>query len=443
MTEHDNRTLRVAVIGAGPAGIYLADALCNQSTGPVAVDIYDRLPTPFGLLRYGVAPDHLKVKALAAPMQRTLDDERVRFLGNVTVGVDVLVPELLSDYHAVAYSFGAAANRSLNVPQSNLAGVIPAARFVSWYSGHPDSAIDELLLTVDSIAVIGLGNVALDVSRILLRDPAELAATDVPDHVLQQLHRSRVRCVIIIGRRGPEDAKFTTKELRELGDLRGVDIVIDRRTVERVDVESIDRPDARRNLALFAEWANRTPRQSLRQLVFQFGSEPLRFVGTDRVRGIEIRTSDGHAEMVEIGAAMWAVGYRGVAIPSVPFDESAGIVPTVDHRVVGGSVPLGEYACGWIKRGPTGVLGTNRSDSLETAQVILGDRKDLQRREVAVGSALSAMLQRGARPVDLDGWAAIDHAEMTAGSRPNCPRIKLSTWQELLGAGLGEGLGRR
>ncbi|HVW80005.1 MAG TPA: FAD-dependent oxidoreductase [Mycobacteriales bacterium] len=428
--KSDETDLRVAVIGAGPAGIYVADALCSQTDYPVRVDIIDRLPAPFGLLRYGVAPDHIKMKNLASTLQRILEHDCVRFFGNVEVGTDVTVPELLADYHAVVYAYGAAVDRKLGIPGEDLPGSIAATAFVNWYSGHPDF-FTSYSLDATSAVVIGLGNVAIDVARVIVRDPEEMAATDVPDDVLEVLRASTLTDVHIVGRRGPEHAKFTIKELREMGELAGVDVVVDPAEVD--DVDSDDK-DVKRNLEVFKEWAHRPQTGAKRRLHLHFHSRPAEIVGTDRVEALRCERPDGSTYDIPAQLVFRSVGYLGTPMPGVPFDESNNVIPNEAHRVVGGTVEVGEYACGWIGRGATGVIGTNRSDAKGAVASLLADHDRLIAREVTEGSAMARIAERGKTPVVLAGWNAIDAAEVARGGVRGNARVKLSLWEELLTA---------
>lgn len=425
--------LRVAVVGAGPAGIYVADALITRSTNPVAVDLFDRLPTPYGLLRYGVAPDHLKMKSMVRALQRTLDDDRVQFFGNVSIGTDVTVAELLADYHAVVYSFGASVDRRLGIPGEDLPGSYSATQFVSWYCGHPDSSDDTFDLSGPGVAVIGLGNVALDVARVLLRNPEELTGTDVPDDVLDTLRGSAVTDVHIVGRRGAQHAKFTHKELREIGELDGVAVHFDPAAL--VGLDPAETPGVRHNLEVFQEWASRSPVTAPRRLHVHLGVRPVQVLGQDRVSGLRLTDAEGRSRELPVQLVFRSLGNIGLGVPGVPLDAATGTIPTLDHRVIGGSVPIGEYAAGWIKRGATGVIGTNRSDATDTVKAILADESALRARGVAPGSAAALLRQRGVRLVNLAGWASIDAAEVQLGSARDSPRVKVARWDDLLLAG--------
>lgn len=431
------RPLRIAVIGAGPAGIYTAEALCNQAESgsqdgepvAVAVDVFDRLPTPMGLLRYGVAPDHLKMKNLATTLQRALELEPVRFIGNVDIGTDLTISELLADYDGIVYTYGAAVDRKLGIPGEGLPGSIAATHFVNWYSGHPDIA-DDVELDATSAVVIGLGNVALDVARVLIRDPEEMATTDIPDNVLEQLRKSPIKEVHIVGRRGPDAAKFTIKELREMGELAGVDAYCDAADV--AGLGEIEEKDVRRNVEVFTDWSQRTPTGAPRKVVMHFHSTPAEILGTDRVEGIRFKKPDGSTYDIECQLVFRSVGYFGIPLPGVPFDADKGVIPVIDHRVQGGTVETGEYAAGWIMRGPTGVIGTNRSDAKGAATTILADREQLLARDTTPGSALGLLDERDVTYVEMDGWNAIDAAEIAKGGTRGNARIKISIWDELM-----------
>lgn len=440
--------LRVAVVGAGPAGMYVADALIYQKDVPVRVDVFDRLPTPFGLLRYGVAPDHLKMKSLARALQRTLDDERVRFFGNVHVGRDITVEELRSGYHAVAYTFGASSDRQLGIPGEDLLGSASATDFVTWYSGHPDVAEDRFDLTgVTSAVVVGVGNVAVDVSRVLVKGVEELRRTDIPEPVLERLAASGVTDVHVLGRRGPAHAKFTTKELRELGELEGVDVVVDRAQLDITDEERAEleaTPGLAHNLEIMQEWAERGLTGAPRRLHLHFWSRPVEAVGADGRLGA-VRVEPTRLEGGRVVAAgepydlpaqllLRSVGYRGVALEGVPLHDDTYTVPHTDGRVHrDGEVSAGEYVAGWIGRGPVGVLGTNRSDAEGVVERLLADTASLLARETPTD--VDALLaERGIACVDCAGWSAIDAAEVALGKERSRPRTKLHTWDGLLGA---------
>jgi ferredoxin/flavodoxin---NADP+ reductase len=396
--------LNVAVIGSGPAGLYAAEALVKQAAAlplpvPVRVDVIDRLPTPYGLVRYGVAPDHKSIKSIAQYLRKVLESPDVRFVGGVHLGDDVTRDDLVAAYDAVIYATGAMRDRRLGIDGEDLPGSYAATDFVNWYCGHPDSDASMFTLDAESVAVIGVGNVAVDVARILARDPAELHATDVPQPVLEALHASKVREVHMIGRRGPAYAKFTTKELRELGELPGVEIVV---PADEADLNTYDSSGegtaladsdrrVRGNLVAITKWAqdgSADPSPSSghsRRLIVRFWLKPVEILGTERVSGITLeRTAidasgafagTGQYETLDAQMVLRSVGYQSVPLPGVPFDERASVVPNALGRVLGpdGSPLPGEYVAGWLKRGPTGVIGTNKSDAAETIRCLLED----------------------------------------------------------------------
>lgn len=440
--------MRVAVIGSGPAGVYATEALCKDDD--VHVDVFDKLPTPYGLVRYGVAPDHLKIKSIESALHRVLVHPRVRFLGNVHVGVDVDVADLRRCYDAVVYACGAAADRRLDIPGEDVRGSVAATDFVAWYCGHPDATIRDLTLHAQSVVVIGVGNVAVDVTRMLVKPAADLRDTDVPHRVLDTLERSHVRDVHVIGRRGPAYAKFTTKELRELGELANADVVVDESELvldEAGQAAHDNDATVRRNLAVLREWAARGVTGRPRRIHLRFNLRPVRIVGAGRVSGVELErtaaTGDGGVagtgKTVTIPAEMVlrSVGYRGVPIDGVPFDDVEGTIPNVEGRVVRDGRPtVGEYVAGWIKRGPTGVIGTNRSDAAETVRSLLADR-DALNREADPQSLLTLLERRGVDVVTWRGWLAIDEAEVQLGAAAGRPRVKLDEREELLAAAGG------
>jgi ferredoxin--NADP+ reductase len=440
--------LRIAVVGSGPSGVYTAEALARQDAVPdVAVDVVDRLPCPYGLVRYGVAPDHEKIKSLQGNLRRVLEDPRIRFLGNVTVGGALDPQALLSLYHAVVYCVGAATDRRLKVPGEDLPGSHSATRFVSWYSAHPDEDPDEFVLRARSAVVIGVGNVAVDVARILARGGEELRRTDVPDAALHALQDSRVTDVHVVGRRGPSQAKFTTKELRELGDLPGAEVVV------RSDELALDPayadpsglpPAARRNVEVLRGWAERPTSGRARRIHLRFFLRPVELLGDDAVTGVRFeRTApDGQGgvagtgllEEIDAQLVLRSVGYRGVPLAGLPFDASAGIVPNDAGRVLRDGQPSpGEYVAGWIKRGPTGVIGTNRPCAKQTAAALVADAPLLLARALPA-DPLEGLRALGADPVEWSGWEAIEAAEAELGRSLDRATVKIPDWAGLLTA---------
>lgn len=447
--------LRVAVVGSGPSGVYAAQTLIEQREVPgVRVDVLDRLPAPYGLVRYGVAPDHEKIKSLQGNLRGVLEDERIRFLGNVEVGGELLSTErLLELYHAVVYCVGAARDRMLGIPGEELAGVHSATAFVSWYSGHPDAVAEAFgLSAVDSAVVVGAGNVAVDVTRILARGEAELAPTDMPQPALGALADSGVRRVAMVARRGPSQGKFTTKELRELGTLPDVDAVVDPAEAALDPVYGDPAAAAalpavaRRNLEVLRGWAERGPGEARRRIDLRFYLRPVEILGgpDGRVSGVRFErtapdgrggvTGTGVYEDIEAQLVLRSVGYKGVPIAGLPFDAAKGTVPHASGRVVrAGRASVGEYVAGWIKRGPTGVIGTNRPCAKETASSLLQDAAALARRELPE-DPLDALRAAGLRPVEWPGWLAIEAAEADLGRSLGRRSVKIPDWQGLLGA---------
>lgn len=446
--------MRVAVVGSGPAGLYAADELSRD--GGVEVDVLDRLPCPYGLLRYGVAPDHLKMKALEVTLRRILERPEVRFLGGVELGEHLDVDDLRANYDAVVYATGAAVDRRLGIPGEDLPGSFSATEFVSWYSGHPDAEVDRFTLDARSAVVVGVGNVAVDVARILAKTHEELRATDMPDHVLEVLEASTITDIHMLGRRGPVQAKFTTKELRELGELANADVLVDPAELLRdaASEQALQESKAlRRNLETLQEWSERTPEGRPRRLHLRFLLSPAALLGDDRVTGVQVeRTAldgsggvrpTGERSVLPAELVLRSVGYRGLPLPGVPFDERAGVIPHDAGRVQRDSgdsddsddARSAEYVVGWIKRGPTGVIGTNKSDAKETVATL---RADVEARPPAAGhdrEALTALLAgRGVGVVTWQGWQAIDAAEAALGAAAGRTRVKIADRQALLTA---------
>lgn len=442
---------RVAIVGSGPAGIYAADALAQHDSGEdaLAVDVIDRLPCPYGLVRYGVAPDHLKIKSIVTALRRVLELPAVRFLGNIDVGTDLSLDDLHRHYDAILFANGAAVDRPIGVPGEDLPGSASAREFVAWYSGHPDAHLDRFALEATSVAVVGVGNVAVDVARVLAKAPAELRGTDLPDHVLDVLERSRVRDIHLLGRRGPAQAKFTTKELRELGELANADVIVhagELQLDEASEAALASSAGVRRNVDVLREWAQRQPTGRPRRLHVRFLLRPIEVLGTDRVTGVRLERSGldgtgnavGTGEHVVIDAQLLlrAVGYLGLPLPGLPFDERTGVVPNAGGRVLRDGLPVpGEYVAGWIKRGPTGVIGTNKGDARETVAAIVADLPSLPPAPLSDPEAVPALLTgRGVEVVAWDGWQAIDAAEMDLGRTQGRDRVKIAELDQLLRA---------
>jgi ferredoxin--NADP+ reductase len=442
---------RVAIVGAGPAGAFAADQL-RRSRGDVEIDLFERLPTPWGLLRAGVAPDHQEIKRLQDTFERQTLKRGCRFLGNVEVGVDVSHAELMEHYSAVVYATGAQTDKSLGIPGEDLPGSWPATEFVAWYNGHPDYRDLEFDLSARRAVVIGNGNVAADVTRMLTLAPAELERTDVADHALEALRESRIEEVVVLGRRGPAQAAFTSAELRELGRLDGVEVHVGDVELDPISREWLDTDGtftARKNVQLLEEFAARAPTGASRRIDLHFLVSPVEITGDGRVEAITIRrneivrsddgalrarATDDPVETIECGLVLRSVGYRAVPLPDVPFDERHFVLPNERGRVLaadGEPVP-GVYAVGWIKRGPTGILGTNKRDAAETVACLAEDLDALARPEAPIDDLLAA---RKPHVVTADGWHAIDAHEVARGRDEQRPRVKLASREELLAAG--------
>ncbi|MGW0812968.1 FAD-dependent oxidoreductase [Streptomyces viridiviolaceus] len=440
--------LRVAVVGSGPSGCYTAQSLVQLS--PEAhVDVLDRLPCPYGLVRYGVAPDHEKIKSLQNNLRTVLEHERVRFLGGVPVGPAGVSPARLRElYDAVVYCVGAATDRRLGIPGEDLPGSWSATQFVSWYSAHPDAVDDGFLRGARSAVVIGVGNVAVDVTRMLVRGAAELTGTDMPQAALDALAAGRVTDVHMVGRRGPSQARFTTKELRELGSLPDTAVVVDPAELALDaayrDPSGLPAPQ-RRNVEVLRGWAEGPARNAARRIRLRFFLRPVELLADGaRVGAVRFeRTApDEHGGVTgtgryeEIGAqlVLRSVGYRGVPLEGLPFDASSGTVPHLAGRVLrDGVVAPGEYVAGWIKRGPTGVIGTNRPCAKETVTSLLADAAVLARGD-ACADPLTALRAAGIEPVEWAGWRAIERAEAELGVSLGRSVVKLPDWASLLTA---------
>jgi ferredoxin--NADP+ reductase len=436
--------LRVAVVGSGPAGFYAASALLASDLD-VTVDLIERLPTPWGLVRLGVAPDHPNIKAVSRAFERTAADPGFRFFGNVEVGKDVTHEELRERYDAVVYAFGAQTDRQLGIPGEDLPGSWAATAFVAWYNGHPDFQSLEFDLSHERAVVIGNGNVALDVARMLALTPEELAPTDTTDPAIAAINAAGVREIVVVGRRGPVQAAWTPVEVGELGEMQGADILVDPAELELDAASEAELaaapPTVRRNVDHLREFAAREPSGKPRAIRLRFLRSPVAILGEERVEGIELVRNelvDGRAvsteerETIPCGIVFRSVGYRGVALPGIPFDEGSGTVPNE-----GGRVEPGLYVAGWIKRGPSGVIGTNKKDATETIALLLEDARAGLLPARGEGALEDLLAEREVEAVLYAGWEAIDTAEKAAGEPHGRPRIKLATWDELLGAARG------
>jgi ferredoxin--NADP+ reductase len=448
-------SLRLAVVGAGPAGFYAAGQLLS---GPadVEVDVFDRLPTPWGLVRSGVAPDHPKIKSVSRIFERTAAMPGFRFFGNVEIGTVVGHEELARHYHAVLYTVGAASDRRLGVPGEDLPGSHSATDFVAWYNGHPDHCDASFDLSTRRAIVVGNGNVALDVARMLVLSPEELAVTDIADHALAALTDSAVEEVVVLGRRGPAQAAYTTPELLELGELRDADVTApaDEAALDDHSRAFLNSGGAsaavRRNVEIVQGYARGPVTGKRKCVLLRFLRSPVQILGAECVEGVRVvrntiaPTASGRlasepsadSEDLEAGLVFRAVGYTGAAVAGVPFDSASGTVPNVAGRVTDadGEVVPGVYTAGWIKRGPSGVIGTNKKCATETVASLLEDAAEgrLPQPPRTPDELLDAMARRSQRIVDYAGWTAIDELERSTGQSQGRPRVKLVKRRALL-----------
>jgi ferredoxin--NADP+ reductase len=435
---------RVAVVGAGPSGLYAAAALLSSDV-PVSVDVLDRLPAPYGLVRYGVAPDHVKMKSVIRVLQRPFDPAELEFLGGVNVGEGGLPLSVLREHvHAVIHATGSSVDRALGVPGEELAGSVGSGAFVSWYSGHPDFADLDPDLDHPGVAVVGAGNVALDVARVLAKTADEMAATDIPGPVLDTLRSSKVRDIHIIVRRGPQHVRFTPAELNQIGDLAGADVVVHDDGVLAAGVEEPAERRMRQCLASLTGWSGAAVTGKPRCIHLHFLRSPVRILGADgRVTGIEVERNvidggrvrgTGETETFDVGLVVRAIGYDAEPIPGLPFDAATGTVPNQAGRVVRDGVPVsGAYVTGWIKRGPTGVIGTNKGDGVETANAVLADLPLLPAPAHPEPAELrAALVAHGVQAVDWTAWLRLDAEEIRRGSLREADRVKVATTAEML-----------
>jgi ferredoxin--NADP+ reductase len=449
-----NRPARIAVIGAGPAGFYATGHLLDAEAA-IEVDLFDRLPTPWGLVRAGVAPDHPKIKAVSKVFEKIAAKPGFRMFGNVEIGRDISHAQLMEHYDAVIYSYGAQADRRMGIPGEDLVGSIPATAFVAWYNGHPDFYNLDPDLQVDRAVVIGNGNVAVDVARMLVLAPEELAPTDTGDHAIEQFAKSTISDVLIAGRRGPLQAAYTNPELLELGELQIADVIIDPAEAALDALSQADFPEAsqpdQRNVETVLEYAQRSRTTKPRTVTLRYLLSPLEIRGDGRVEEIVMvrnrleRSDDGsiravatdQTETIHCGLVLRSVGYRGLPVEGVPFDEKRCVIPHAEGRALdeaGKPVP-GVYCTGWIKRGPSGVIGTNKKDAVETAGALLEDLA-AGRLHDAPSPTLEAIeaLVADHRPeaIEYGHWESIDEHERALGDPHGRPRIKLCSWDELL-----------
>jgi ferredoxin--NADP+ reductase len=461
--------IRIAVIGSGPAGFYAAGHLLKDPAGPFEVDMLERLPTPWGLVRSGVAPDHPKIKSVTRVYEKTAAHPRFRFFGNVAFGEHVSREELLAHYHAIVYATGTPVDRPLGIPGEELPGSHAATEFVGWYNGHPDHTDLEVdLRAAERAVVIGNGNVAIDVARMLVLAPSELAPTDTADHALEVLADSRVSEVVIVGRRGPAQAAFTNPELLELGELTDADVIVDSAELERAlavhDAGAETNITARRNVEILRSYSERPPSGRAKRIVLRFLLSPTALLpgGSGHLGAVELARNElvadansqlraratGERETIVAGLVFRAIGYRGVALPDLPLDARRGVIPNEGGRVLGtpagegergadGGRLRGEYVVGWIKRGPSGVIGTNKKDAQETVDAIFADAapggNGLNEPALPDADAVERLLrERQPELVTYDGWTSIDRHERSLGESTGRPRVKLTRIEEML-----------
>jgi ferredoxin/flavodoxin---NADP+ reductase len=456
----ESNPLRVAIVGSGPAGFYTAEHVLKHEGTHAEVDMFDRLPTPYGLVRFGVAPDHPKIKSVIRVYEKTASRPEFRFFGNVEVGTDVTVEELRERYHAVVFAYGTSVDRHLGIPGEDLSGSHSATEFVNWYNAHPDFADHEFDLSCERVVVIGNGNVAADVARMLALTRQELAETDTADHAIEALAGCGVKEIVVLGRRGPAQAAFTNPEVRELGEMTDADIDIDPAEMdlddlsrEWLDSDGAD-PTNRRNVDIFTDFSQREPEGKNKRIVMRFLRSPVEIQGDGKVERIvvaknklerddsgRIRAIDtGERETIECGLVLRSIGYKGVPIEGIPFDDGRGLIHNDGGRIHDGSgeAAPGLYAVGWIKRGPSGVIGTNKKDAQETVDHLFADLEAGKVPEAPLaddrGSIETLLDERKPDHVTFDGWQAIDAAEVEAGKPHGRPRVKFCRVDELVEA---------
>ncbi len=457
----EQNPLRVAIVGSGPAGFYAAEHLLKNPDHVIEVDMFDRLPTPYGLVRAGVAPDHPKIKSVIRVYEKTAARPGFRFFGNVHIGREITALELAERYHAVIYAYGTAADRSLGIEGEHFKGSHAATEFVAWYNAHPDFAGHEFDLSANRAVVIGNGNVAADVARMLALTRSELEETDTADHAIDALANSGIEEIVVLGRRGPAQAAFTNPEVRELGEMLDADVIVDPADAELDELstellESDDaNPTSKRNVEILQSFAERPPEGKRRRIVLRFLSSPVEIRGDGKVEAIVIgrnklerdesgairATDTGEREEIECGLVLRSIGYKGIGLEGLPFDDSGGVIPNDNGRVIdpetGKQVP-GQYAVGWIKRGPSGVIGTNKKDALDTVNSLIEDL-DADRIPEPPGDASSEGIaalvsERVPDFVSFGGWQAIDRAEVERGEPLGRPRVKFATVEAMLDA---------
>jgi ferredoxin--NADP+ reductase len=450
----------VAIIGAGPAGFYTAEHLFKHSELTLEIDMFDRLPTPYGLVRAGVAPDHQKIKSVTKVFDKVAARPGFRFFGNVELGKDVTVSELRNYYHQIVYTTGAQTDRSMGIAGEDLQGSHAATEFVAWYNGHPDYRYCQFDLTQEQVAVVGVGNVAVDVARILCRTPEELAKTDIADYALEALRQSRVKEVYMLGRRGPAQAAFTTPEVKELGELADANVVVLPEEAELDPLsqaalaDSSDRGTMRK-VEIIQEFARRRPTGKSRKLFLRFLVSPVELIGDEAGQVVAMRIvrnklyateagslrpkPTGEYEELPVGLVFRSIGYKGVPLPGVPFNESWGVIMNEAGRVIdpeSGRPVVGEYTAGWIKRGPTGVIGTNKPDAAETVERMIEDWAKgllLHPSQAEAGAVTKLISERQPYYFTYEDWLRLDELEANRGKELDRPRLKFTSVEEMVG----------
>ena len=462
-TGTEETPARIAIVGSGPAGFYTAEHLLKSEDVVCEVDVFDRLPTPYGLVRAGVAPDHPKIKSVTRVYERTAARDGFRYFGGVEVGKDISLDDLRQRYHAIVLAYGTSTDRKLGIPGEDLEGSHAATEFVNWYNAHPDFADREFDLSTKRAVVIGNGNVAADVARMLALTGSELAETDTADHAIEALPASGIEEIVVLGRRGPAQAAFTNPELRELSEMAEADLIIDpdEAALDPASRDALDSDDGdptnRRNVEMIEEFAARAPEGKPKRIVLRFCASPIEIQGDGKVEKLVIGTNElvsdgerisaedtGEREEIECGLIFRSIGYRGVPLEGVPFDEARGTVANEGGRVTtepGGAQEPGLYAVGWIKRGPSGVIGTNKKDAQETADNLLADVLDGKVLEAELAGdpdATPALLaERKPDAIGFAEWQKIDAAEIANGEPQGRPRVKFTEISDMLAAAKG------
>jgi ferredoxin--NADP+ reductase len=445
--------LCVAIIGSGPSGFYAADYLQKQVHLSIKIDMFDRLPTPYGLVRGGVAPDHPKIKSVTAVYEKIANKPNFRFFGHVEFGKDVSLSELQRFYHAIIFAVGAQTDKPLGIPGEDLVGSHAATEFVGWYNGHPDYKHLSFDLSQERVAVIGVGNVAMDVTRILARTQHELDSTDIADYAQVALAKSNVKEIYVFGRRGAAQAAFTNPEIKELGEMEGADCVI---ALDDVTLDEASRaylasdkaePKDTKNIEIMKAYAQRTTHDKPKKIILRFCMSPIEIIGDGQVQAIKMVKNElvlddkgnvkaratEQTEVIPVGLVFRSVGYMGVPLPDVPFDNKWGVIPNDKGRVLqDGQAMTGTYVVGWIKRGPSGVIGTNKPDSYETAQMLLEDVQADKHWQPSDDDISILLAQRGIQVVTFEDWKKLDALETQHGSQQGRPRVKFTDINAML-----------